>query len=87
MEETDMETGGQLGEVVDDRGTSAAEGIEILKRLRDQGFDASNEKLAMTLGRPLEEIESWMAGAEPPDDDVVMKARGIATQRGLTIDS
>lgn len=73
-------------EQVDDRGTGQAEGKELLKRLRDEGFDASDEQLAVVLGRPIEEIEAWMNGSEPVDDDVVMKARGIAEQRGITIE-
>ena len=73
-------------EQVDDRGTGQAAGKELLKRLRDEGFDASDERLAVALGRPIEEIEAWMSGSEPVDDDVVMKARGIAEQRGITIE-
>lgn len=71
---------------VDDRGTNQTEGRALLRKLRDQGFESSDEQLALALGRPLEEIEAWMGGAEPVDDDVVMKARGIATQRGLEIE-
>ena len=71
---------------VDDRGTNQTEGRALLRKLRDQGFDSSDEQLALALGRPLEEVEAWMGGAEPVDDDVVMKARGIATQRGLDIE-
>ena len=73
-------------EQVDDRGTGQAAGKELLKRLRDEGFDASDERLAVALGRPIEEVEAWMNGSEPVDDDVVMKARGIAEQRGITIE-
>lgn len=72
-------------EAVDDRGTSPAEGLEILKRLRAQGFDGDSGKLAVALGRPVEEVERWMGGTETPDDDIIMKARGIATQRNLEI--
>ena len=71
---------------VDDRGTDTAAGRALIQRLRDEGFDRSDEKLAVALGRPVEEIQSWMSGAEPVDDDVVMKARGIATQRNITIE-
>lgn len=79
---------GQLNseEAVDDRGTSQAEGRALLTRLRDGGFEASDEKLAVALGRPLEEVEAWTNGAEPVDDDVVMKARGIAQERGIDIE-
>jgi hypothetical protein len=71
---------------VDDQGTSEAEGRALLKSLRDAGFEGSDEKLAVTLGRPLEEVQGWMSGAEPVDDDVIMKARGIAKERGIEIE-
>jgi hypothetical protein len=71
---------------VDDQGTSEAEGRDLLKRLRDAGFDGSDEKLAVALGRPIEEVQGWMSSSEPVDDDVVMKARGIAEQRGITVE-
>jgi hypothetical protein len=75
-------------EAVDDRGTSEAGGREILKRLRDQGFEADDEKLAVALGRPIEEVQGWMEGGEeePVDDDIVMKARGIAKERGIELE-
>jgi hypothetical protein len=43
--------------------------------------------LAVALGRPVEEVQGWMAGDtdEPVDDDIVMKARGIAKERGIEI--
>lgn len=71
---------------VDDKGTSETEGRALLKRLCDDGFEGSDEKLAVALGRPVEEIEGWVKGTEPVDDDVVMKARGIAEQRGIVIE-
>ena len=71
---------------VDDQGTTEAEGRALLKHLRDVGFEGSDEKLAVALGRPVEEVEGWMGGAEPVDDDVVMKARGIAKERGIEIE-
>jgi hypothetical protein len=73
-------------EVVDDRGTNQSEGRALLKRLRDNGFDSSDEKLALALGRPIEEVEAWTGGSEAVDDDVVMKARGIAKERGIEIE-
>ncbi|MEO8434327.1 MAG: hypothetical protein ABI596_05490 [Pyrinomonadaceae bacterium] len=73
-------------DAVDDRGTNKTEGRALLRKLRDLGFDSSDQQLALALGRPIEEIEAWMGGAEAVDDDVVMKARGIATQRGLEIE-
>lgn len=71
---------------VDDQGTSEDEGRALLKRLRDAGFEGSDEKLALALGRPEEEVQGWMSGSEPVDDDVVMKARGIAKERAIEIE-
>jgi hypothetical protein len=71
---------------VDDQGTSEAEGRDLLKRLRDAGFEGSDDKLAVALGRPIEEVQGWMGGTEPVDDDVIMKARGIAKERGVEIE-
>jgi hypothetical protein len=75
-------------QAVDDRGTSEAGGREILKRLRDEGFEADDEKLAVALGRPVEEVQGWTAdggGDTPVDDDIIMKARGIAKERGIEV--
>ncbi len=71
---------------VDDRGTDQQGGHEILKKLRDAGFEANDEKLAVVLGRPVEEVRAWMSGDEPVDDDVIMKARGIAKERNIVIE-
>ena len=76
-----------LGEnVVDDRGTSQQKAARMLRNLRDRAFEASDEKLAVALGRPVEEIAAWSFGQELIDDDVVMKARGIAINRGVHIE-
>ena len=72
--------------IVDDRGTSQEKAARMLLKLRDRAFDASDEKLAMALGRPVEEIVGWNAGNELIDDDVVMKVRGIAMHRGVHIE-
>jgi hypothetical protein len=74
------------GNAVDDQGTTESEGRALLKHLRDAGFEGSDEKLSIALGRPLDEVQGWMSAAEPVDDDVVMKARGIAKERALEIE-
>jgi hypothetical protein len=74
------------GGALDDRGTDAAGGLALLRRLRDQGFEGDDLKFSVALGRPVEEVEAWMRGAEPPDDDIIMKARGIAKERGIEIE-
>ena len=72
--------------VVDDRGTGQDKAVQILRTLRDRAFDASDEKLAVALGRPVQEVVEWNAGEALIDDDVVMKARGIAIHRGVAIE-
>lgn len=79
-------TGENQENALDDRGTDTAGGLALLKRLRDAGFESDNEKFAVVLGRPVEEVEGWMEGTEPPDDDIIMKARGIAQERGIEIE-
>ena len=71
---------------LDDRGTDAAGGLALLRRLRDNGFESDDEKFAVALGRPVGEVAAWMAGSEAPDDDIIMKARGIAQERGIEIE-
>ena len=75
-----------LDQEVDDKGTDQEEAKSILATLRDQGFDADNEKLAVALGRTNEQVEAMISGAETIDDDVVMKARGIALHRGIEVE-
>ena len=72
--------------VVDDRGTGQEEASQILRNLRDRAFEASDEKLALALGRPVEDVAAWDSGQEVIDDDAVMKARGIALHRGVRIE-
>ena len=70
---------------LDERGSDQFDALRLLTNLRDRAFDSSNEKLAIALGRPVEEIETITHGAAIIDDDVVMKARGIAKERGVDI--
>jgi hypothetical protein len=82
-ESTDIANESQIE--IDDRGTDQQEASEILKTVRDAAFDGSDEKLALALGRPIEEIEAWSAGSDVIDGDVVMKARALANERGVGI--
>jgi hypothetical protein len=74
-----------LDQQVDDKGTDQAEAQEILRALRDNGFEGDNEKLAVALGRTIEQTAAMVNGEETIDDDVVMKARGIALNRGVKV--
>ena len=75
-----------LDQEVDDQGTDQEEAQNMLKTLRDQGFDGNNENLAIALGRTTEQVQAMIDGTETIDDDVVMKARGIALNRGIEIE-
>jgi hypothetical protein len=79
-------TGRQGEPAIDDQGTDQFEASQILKNIRDGAFDASDEKLALALGRPTEEIEEWTSGSGLIDGDVIMKARALALQRGLEVE-
>lgn len=75
-----------LDQQVDDKGTDQKEAQRILTALRDQGFDGDNQKLAVALGRSPEQVQALTSGAETIDDDVVMKARGLALNRGIELE-
>ena len=72
--------------VVDDQGTTQEEAALILSNLRDRGFEGSDEKLALALGRTAEEIREFNSRQLTIDDDVIMTARGIAMHRGIRLD-
>jgi hypothetical protein len=74
-----------LDQQVDDKGTDQQEARRMLTALRDRGFDGDNGDLAVALGRSIEQVEAWMDENETIDDDVVMKARGIALNRGIEV--
>ena len=75
-----------LDQQVDDKGTDQEQAQGMLTTLRDQGFDGDNQKLAIALGRSEEQVEKMISGAETIDDDIVMKARGIALHRGIDLE-
>ena len=56
------------------------ESREHLQRLKTEVFDSDDEKVALAMGRPVEEITDWLSGGEI-DDDAQMKINGIAKER------
>jgi hypothetical protein len=75
-----------LDQEVDDKGTDQAQAKEIIRNLRDRAFDADDDKLAVALGRSTEQVQAVINGSEPADDDLVMKARGIALNRDVEVE-
>jgi hypothetical protein len=71
---------------IDDRGTGQSEAAQILTKIRDGAFDSSDENLALALGRPIDEIQEWIRGAQTIDGDVLQKARALGLERGLQIE-
>jgi hypothetical protein len=66
---------------IDDRGTDQSEAVQIVKRVRDEVFEFSNERLALALGRSSEEIADWLNGEAMIDGDALMKVRELALER------
>ena len=85
IESGEASIGNEGEHVIDDQGTDQSEASEILRHIRDHAFEANDEKLALALGRPTEEIEEWTSGRGLIDGDVIMKARTLAMQRGFEI--
>jgi len=71
---------------IDDRGTDQSDAVQILTKIKDEAFDSSDEKLALALGRPVDEIQACTRGEQIIDSDVLMKARALALERGLRLE-
>ena len=68
--------------------TSAEETArDLMRRVRDEGFDSDSEMLALALGRPASQVKGMFDGEEPIDKDLVMKLRAIAAQRQIDLTS
>jgi hypothetical protein len=85
IENGEASSGNEAEHVIDDQGTGQSEASQILRHIRDNAFEANDEKLALALGRPAEEIEEWTSGRGLIDGDVILKARTLAMQRGIEI--
>lgn len=72
---------------VDDQGAGQSDAVEVLRSVRDGAFAGNNASLATALGRSQEQVEGWFNGTETIDDDVVMKARGIAKERNVGLEN
>jgi hypothetical protein len=71
--------------VVDDDGTGQAEASEMLRAFCKNGFDGDTEQAAMALGRNSGDLRQMEAGDAEIDDDLVMKMKGIAQERGIAL--
>ena len=71
--------------VIDEAGTNPTEAREILEKLNDSEAFENIEELALALGRDVKEIQDILDEKETMDEDLLMKARGIAQQRDIEI--
>ena len=72
--------------IVDDFGTTQSQALEIFKNFSENGFDNDIEKLALVLGRTPTEMSNLLTGSEIIDDDLILKIRGIASQRNISLE-
>jgi hypothetical protein len=72
--------------VVDDSGTGQGDAQDMLRAFCENGFDGDDQQAGLVLGRPASEIREMIDGDLEIDDDLAMKARGIAQERGISLD-
>lgn len=77
---------GTNNDAIDSMNTSPEEAHELLNNLCENGFAGDAEELALALGRDEEEIKDMLSGEEDIDEDLLMKIRGIAQERGIEIE-
>lgn len=69
---------------LDSDGTTTGGATQMLQRMLKEGFEGDVKLLAIALGRSQDEVEHALSGnSEAFDDDMVMKMRGIAKERGI----
>jgi hypothetical protein len=71
--------------IVDDSGTGQDDAQEMLRTFCENGFNGDDTQAGLVLGRPASEIREMIVGDLEIDDDLVMKARGIARERGISL--
>ncbi len=74
------------GNFVDDRATGQDKAQGMLRLFIDNGFNGDLNETAIVLGRPEDELAEMLSGTQNIDDDLVMKMRGIAQNRGFVIE-
>lgn len=71
---------------LDNEGTTAGDAAQMLQKLLNEGFERDVKLLAIALGRGQEELEHALSGnSDAFDDDLVMKIKGIAKERGIEL--
>ena len=55
--------------------------IALLNQLKTDVYENSLDQLALGLGRPTDEVERWLEGSEPIDEDAEFKINRLADER------
>jgi hypothetical protein len=71
--------------IVDDDGTGQEEASDMLRAFCERGFAGDTDQAAVALGRDPGDVREMAAGGAEIDDDLVMKMRGIARERGIDL--
>jgi hypothetical protein len=67
------------------RADGAGKDTELLRHLIDNGFDGSVAATALVLGRDEAHLSAVLDGDLEADEDLLIKVRGIADERDITI--
>lgn len=73
-------------DTIDDAGAPQDDAYEMLRAFCDNGFEGDAERAALALGREASEIHDMLDGNAEIDGDLAMKIRGIAHERGITVE-
>jgi hypothetical protein len=68
-------------EVINNEDLESSDPVDLLDELLEHVFDDNTQNLATALGRNPDEIDAWLDGTEPIDEDAQIKIRGIAQER------
>jgi hypothetical protein len=69
---------------VDNRETGQ-EARDMLRAFCEKGFESDPNRAALALGRNATDIREMLDGVTEIDDDLAMKVRGIARERGISV--
>jgi hypothetical protein len=73
-------------QTIDDQGTTEDQARQILRNLLVNGFEGDVSAAALALGRSTEEVDGFLNEETEIDEDLMVKIRGIAQNRGFEIE-
>jgi hypothetical protein len=72
--------------VIDDNATTQAQARQMLENLMADGFDGDIDATALALGETTEDIKQFLNEEKELGEDLLMKIRGLATNREIEIE-